>query len=60
METDDIVQVPIQTRMETCNCQCPMSGSIPIFYDNSQQSCTIATTRKRRDRHSHDGFSPVD
>ncbi|CAF3566775.1 unnamed protein product [Rotaria sp. Silwood1] len=38
-------------RTEMCNCQCPISGFVPIVYNNRQQSCTIGTRRKRRDRH---------
>jgi len=52
-----------QTRIETCNCQCPMSGLIPIYYNSDQQSCTIGTMRKRRDHHvddDNDCFSPID
>ncbi len=52
-----------QRRIEACNCQCPMSGSISILYNNDQQSCTIGMIRKRRDHHSDDDddcFSPID
>jgi hypothetical protein len=43
-----------------------MSGSIPIFYNSGQQSCTIGTIRKRRDHHFDDDAddddcsSPID
>jgi hypothetical protein len=47
-------------RTETCNCQCPMSGSITMFYNAGQQSCSIGSKRKRRARHSDDRFSPID
>ncbi|CAF1154215.1 unnamed protein product [Rotaria sordida] len=32
---------------EMCSCQCPISGLVPIVYNNRQQSCTIGTIRKR-------------
>lgn len=51
------------TNIETCSCQCPMSGSIPIYYNSNQQSCTIGTIRKRRDHYSNDDqdrSSPTD
>jgi hypothetical protein len=65
MPTDPSVRVPItllQTRPEMCNCQCPMSGSISMYYNSNQQSCTIGTIRKRRDNHSDDDDcdSPID
>jgi hypothetical protein len=65
METPSIYRssiLPSQIGIETCNCQCPMSGLIPIFYNNDQQSCTIGMRRKRRDHHFDDDdcSSPID
>lgn len=46
------------SRTETCNCQCPISGFIPIYYNSEQQSCASASLRKRRDH--NEWASPVD
>ena len=53
-EPDYVMRVPIRAspiRTETCICQCPRSGSISIYYDGSQPSCSVPLTRKRRDHH---------
>ena len=63
MPMNPTVRLP-QSRPEMCNCQCPMSGSIPIYYNSGQQTCSIGTTRKRRDHHvddsDEDRSSPID
>lgn len=39
-----------------CSCQCPMSGPVPIIYNNRQQSCTIGTERTSRDRYLNNDY----
>ncbi len=62
-ESPSIFRSSIST-FETCNCQCPTSGFLPIYYDNTQQSCTIVMKRKRReqplDDNDDDCSSPID
>ena len=66
MERESIVRLSVpssQRSIEACSCQCPISGTIPIVYNNRQQSCTIGTVRKRRSRYfnNDDGyFNPID